>query len=1168
MRSRTFVHVLAGTFLILGVIAPPLVHGQSIYGAVRGLVTDKGGAVVQDSIVTLTNEGTNAPRTTVTNSAGEYVFSQVVPSGYSISVEMKGFKKAERKGVIVETQGQVTVDVQLEVGNVTESISVTEEVPLLETSNASLGQVIDRQKIADLPILGRNPYLFSRFVANVAPVGHPGFVRMQDQSGSSMISIAGGPVRGNNYLIDGVPITDMNNRAVIIASLEAVQEMKVQYNTYDAEIGRSGGGMFNTLLKSGTNAYHGVLGGYIRQTDWLANLFFARGAGQPIVDQPFRNYYGSFGGPISVPKVYNGKDKTFFFFTFEGYRDTQAVSGITNMPTLQERAGDFTNSGRTIYDPTSTDALGNRLPFAGNIIPTTRQNAVGRSVANLLAQPNAPTAGFGSPNTNYQGSLPSKADQKTIKLDQRVGTWMNISASYLRYNSLEPGETWFPDLPTSPSQWRLDRRVDATNVSTTITVNPTTIVTARYGFNRFPNYSFMKYQHVDLAALGFSSNFVNNASVNNMPAFAFSNFQGFGEGLGSYVPNSHNFNATVGKYIGIHSLKAGMDYRKLLTSGLALGNGSGSFSFDNSFTRKYYASNSVDASGNPTPVSGADIADLLLGAPSAATASRSTKLNEFIQYYSGFVQDDIRLRHNLTINLGMRWEHETGLQEQNNNLIVGFDRNAVNSLSNQIGIPVKGAVLFPGINTSKTATSNPVNNKLSPRIGVAYQLDSKTTIRGGYGIFWAPNLAFNDPYLSEGYNATTSPLGSNDGGKTPAINLSDPFAGGIVQPVGNSRGDQTGLGIGLTIIDPNAKSTWIEQFSFDVQRELPWSIGIGAGYVGSRSHNLTLGTPALNINQLEPQYASLGVGALTASVTNPFYTPGGNGILGSATVTQAQLLRPFPAYGDINLIYSDQNKAKYDSLALRMQKRMSHGLNLLAAFTWSRAFDHSSGGVGNDANGNQAGPQNVYNLASEWAPSNFIAPFRFSTTISYDLPFGRGKAFAGNVNRWADLLVGGWSINLTNQTQSGFYLNILAANNDNSVMFAASERPNATGQNPATSGSVGSRVNSGWLNPAAFSQPTALTFGNTARTMPVLGPGLYNWDASVFKTFSITEKFKAQFRGEILNATNTPFFRAPNTSWPLPTRDAAGNLTYGTFGVVNNQGNFNRMVQMGLRVYF
>ena len=1150
---------LTAMLFVAGLALPMHAPAQSIYGGVRGLVVDKAGAVVQTAVVFLTNEGTNAIRTTVTNSAGEYVFSQVIPSSYTVSVEMKGFKKTERKTVMVETQSQVTVDVTLEIGNVTESVSVTEEVPLLDTSSASMGQVIDRQKFQDLPILGRNPYLFARFATNVAPVGHPGYVRMQDQSGSSQISIAGGPVRGNNYLIDGVPITDLNNRAVIIASLEAVQEMKVQSNTYDAEIGRSGGGMFNTVLRSGSNQYHGSLGGYMRQTDWLANLYFARGAGQPIVDQPFRNYYGSLGGAVSIPKVYSGKDKTFFFVTFEGYRDTQGASGQTSAPTLLERAGNFSQSGRIIYDPNSVDAAGNRIAFPNNTIPASRINPVGRNIANYFAQPNITASGFGANNVNWTGSLPSKADQKTFKGDHKVNRWMFLSASYLRYNSLEPGETWFPDLPTSPSQWRLDRRVDATNVGTTIMVNATTVVTARYGFNRFPNYSFEKYQHIDLAALGFSPAFVGTAPVNSIPAMGFSNFYGFGEGLGSYVPNSHSWNGAVSKYMGMHSVKAGVDYRKMSTSGLDLGNGSGNFGFDNQFTRKYFASNSVDATGAATAVGGADIADLLLGAPSSASSSLSTKLNEYIKYFSGWAQDDIRVRKNLTINVGLRWEHETGLQEQQNNLIVGFDRNAVNSLSNTLGTTVKGAVLFPGINTTKTTTGSPTFNKLSPRLGAAYSLNTKTTIRGGYGIFWAPTIALNSPYLPEGYNATTSPLATLDGGKTPAINLSNPFPNGLVQPQGNSRGDQTGLGIGLSIIDPNAKSTWIEQFSVDVQRELPYNMGIMVGYVGSRSHNLVLGTPSLNINQLEPQYASLGVAALSTSVTNPYYMAGGNGLLGSKTVTRAQLLRPFPAYGDLNYRYSDQNKAKYDSLVFKLQKRMSAGLNLLAQFTWARAFDRSSGGAGNDANGGAAGPQNVYNLGGEWSASNFIPPTRFSMTASYELPFGKGKKFLGSSNRWQDLAVGGWSINLTNATQSGYYLNITNVNNDNSVMFTASERPNATGQNPATSGNVGSRVNGTWLNAGAFSRPTPLTFGNVSRTLPILGPGLYNWDASAFKSFSITEKVKAQFRGEILNATNTPFFRGPNTSWEPGSS---------SFGKITSQGNFNRMVQIGVRAFF
>jgi len=1127
---------------------------QSIYGGLRGIVTDKSGASVADASVTLTNEGTNATRATQTTSGGEYVFSQLVPATYTVVVETKGFKKFERKNIIVNTQNDVTIDVGLEVGNVTESVLVTEEVPLLETSTASMGQVIDRQKIADLPILGRNPYLFARFANNVAPVGHPGYVRMQDQSGSSQISIAGGPVRGNNYLLDGVPITDLNNRAVIVASLESVQEMKVQSNTYDADIGRSGGGMFNTLLKSGTNDYHGVLGGYIRQTDWLANLYFARGAGQPIVDQPFRNYYGSFGGPVRVPKVYDGRNKTFFFIVFEGYRDTQGASGQTAVPTLKERAGDFSASSVTIYNPTIFVNGQRTTPFAGNIIPQNMLNLAGLGVAATFAQPNISGAsGFGVTNTNWQGTLPSKADQKTAKIDERFKEWWSASLSFLKYNSLEPGETWFANLVSTPAQWRLDRRVDATQINNTISINPTTVLTARYGYNRFPNYGFTKFSNVDFTSLGFSPTFNSQRPTKTFPDITFqSGFYTMGAGgISQYVPNSHNFNATLSKYIGKHTLKFGSDYRNMNTTGID--NGNAAFGFTNQFTRKI----TLDAKGNEVYSGGADIADLLLGMPDSASVLRSTKLSEFIRYYSAFAQDDIRLRSNLTINVGMRWEHESGLQETNDRLITGFDPNATNSYSGVVGTTVRGAVTIPGINAAKNTTGNPTNAKLSPRLGVAWQMNPKTTVRGGFGIFWAPTIALNPPYNSEGYAATTSPLATSDGGHTALINFANPFPNGLTAPVGNAKGDQTGLGLTLNVFDRNAKSTWIEQFSFDVQREVGFGTAIGIAYVGSRSHHLVLGTPSLNMNQLLPQYASLGAVALNASVTNPYYTAGGPGLLGSATISKAQSLRPFPAFSDINLLYSDQNKARYDSLALRGQKRLSAGLTFLAAFTMAKGYDESSGGAGNDANGNTAGPQNYYNLPAEYSLSNFIAPYRFSLVTTYELPFGKGKKFLGNANKLTDLAVGGWSINMTNITQTGYFLNIKNNDNQNGPLFSASQRPNAAGGNAATSGSVGDRINGVWLNSAAFSAPGSLSFGNVSRTIPVLGPGLYNWDASAFKTFNITERFKAQFRGEILNATNTPYFRAPDT-----------NFGAGTFGKVTSQGNFNRMIQLGVRVSF
>ena len=339
MKRHFFFHLLVS----LGVLAAATgsASAQSIYGSIRGLITDPSSAIVANARVALINEGTRIERTATTNNTGEYVFSQVTPGTYTVAVETQGFKKVERKGVVLETQNQLTVDLQLEVGNVAESISVTTETPLIETATASQGQVIDNQKLVDLPNIGRNPFMMSKLTPNIQMVGNPAYMRMQDQSGSSQISFAGGPIRGNNYLLDGVPITDMNNRAIIIASLEAVQEMKVQTNTYDAEIGRTGGGMFNVLLRSGANEYHGSLGGWLRNTDWEANAFFNNASGIPRTDQPNRTYYGSFGGAVWIPKVYNGKNRTFFWVALEGYRDTQGNSGQTAVPTTSDTNENF-----------------------------------------------------------------------------------------------------------------------------------------------------------------------------------------------------------------------------------------------------------------------------------------------------------------------------------------------------------------------------------------------------------------------------------------------------------------------------------------------------------------------------------------------------------------------------------------------------------------------------------------------------------------------------------------------------------------------------------------------------------------------------------------------------------------------------------------------------------
>ena len=754
--------------------AMPL-SAQSYQGGLRGSIADSGGAVVGMAKVTLIDESTSVLRATVTNEAGEYVFNAVEPAIYTVRAESPSFKRFERKGVTVATQQFLTINVMLEIGSVSETVNVTEEVPLMETANASNGQVIDRQKIIDLPNLGRNPFMMVKIAPNVVQAGDPRFNRMQDQSGSSQISIAGGPVRGNNYLLDGVPITASSNVAVIIPTLEAVQEIKVQANTYDAEMGRTGGGVFNTYLKSGSNEVHGSLFGYTRQTEWLANSFFNNSAGLPRPSTPQVNFGGSFGGPILIPKLYNGKNKTFFWLGYERYRQNSGLTQLMAVPTASERIGDFSKSFTkagvidTIYDPLSGTT---RQAFPGNVIPANRLNPVGLAIASYYPAAKSTPAYHGASDFTGLAILLDQATQETAKFDHEILSWWHSNLSYLHYKSREPSGNLFGSI-SSPGATLLFRKVDATQFNNIITPNPTTVFSIRYGFNRYPNLTGTESDGFNPTTLGLPSSFVNQLPVIKFPAITMQNFANMGGGNGAFTMyDSRNLLVSASKFMGRHSLKTGFDYRVLHVDFITYGT-AGAFSFSDGFTRK------DPNKGNDG--TGSDLASLLIGAPSAGTASIPTKLFQYVRYYSGYVQDDFRISQKLTINMGIRYEFETGLRERNNALIVGFDPN----VANPIGAGAKGGVMYAGVNGNPIECCALSNKKFGPRAGVAYSLNSKTTIRGGYGLFWAP--AAYTGLATIGYSQTNSLTGSNDGGYTPATSLSNPFPEGLLKPAGNSQ---------------------------------------------------------------------------------------------------------------------------------------------------------------------------------------------------------------------------------------------------------------------------------------------------------------------------------------------------------------------------------------------
>jgi hypothetical protein len=1129
------------------VLSLSFAFAQSFQGTLRGRVLDPKGATASAAVVTLIDEGTSVRRQTVTNEQGEYTFASLTPATYTVTVEAAGFKRLQQRGVTVETQALAILDLTLELGQVSEQVNVTADAPPLQTGDASTGQLLDSQKITDLPLLGRNPFFTAKLAQTVVFVANPKFARMQDQNGNSQVSIAGGPLRTNNYLIDGISITDSNNRAVILPSPEAVQELKLQASTFDAEANRTGGGSFNTLLKSGTNEIHGSAVGHIRQTDWLANNFFANRAGQPIADQPFRDWAGSLGGPIFIPKVYDGRNKSFFFITTEAYRQHDGSTTLLSVPTALERAGDFSHSlsksgaPQVIYDPLTTAADGTRQPFAGNVIPANRLSSIGSALASYYPNPNSATPYYGAPNYNFTGSYPNRGDQRTFKADQEFTSWLRASASYIHQKTFEVDAPTniFPNAASPSQTYCCDRKIDATEANATVTASPTTVIAIRWGFNRFYSKSTQESAGFNLTQLGLPISLASQTPNPAFPAITMADVSSFGGGGTSQdVFYSRNFNATVSRFVGKHNLKAGFDFRTLHDFGTP-SSGPTSLGFSAVFTQAKAQS--------ATTGTGASLATMLLGYPTSGSMNVVTSFDDFVRYYGGFVQDDYRITPKLTLNLGIRFEYESGIQERNNKLIVGLNPTAASPLPG-----VSGAVEYAGVGGNPTQTGDALSVRPAPRFGLAYQLDGKTVVRGGYGIFWAPTFfSFQNTI---GYSQTTSIVTSTNGNFTPAASLANPYPNGLLQPTGNTLGALSGIGQAITIPDPKTRSAgYVQEYSLEIQRQAPAGLVLTLGVLGS--HSLHLLQSGQNIDQLNPANFLLG-SALTQSLANPFYNNGGVGSIANATVSREQLLLPFPQYTSVALATSGTASSRYYSFYFRAERRFSKGLSVLASYAWSRSNDNVIGLslAGASQIASVAGAQNAYNLNGEWSLSTQDVPNRFTTAITYELPFGKGKTFL-NGSRALNLIVGGWSANAFGVIQTGYPLSVTQPNN-NSVIGASYQRPNATGVAPATNGSVDSRVTD-WLNPAAFSQAAQFTFGNVSRFIDVRGPGLFNLDLSVFKAFSITERIHAQFRAEALNATNTAYFGTPNTT-----------VTNSSFGVITSQINNPRLIQLGTRITF
>jgi hypothetical protein len=1171
MRSPKQLAMLAGILALETMLAVPTA-AQTFTGGLRGAVRDANGVIPSVS-VQLINEATGQAREAVSNDQGEFSFAAVPPGNYTVRASLSGFKAYENRNVRIAAQQFVTLDITLEVGTLQETVTVTGQAPLIDTSNASTGSVIDSTQLQALPTGGRSAFLFAVTVPTVIASGDAQFNRQQDQTNASLLSLGGGARRGNNYLLDGVPITDLRNRASANPSIEAIEDVAVQVHTYDAETGRTGGGIFNTAAKSGTNEWHGS-GFYQTRPRWgMANNFFAERAGTPLPETYFHLGGGGFGGPIM-------RNRTFFWFSAEGYGSNTTRNGAHRLPTARERAGDFSQTFldgelQVIYDPLTGDpatGLG-RQPFPGNVIPQNRLNPVATAMQQFLPLPDIDISN-GDDNYFRTAEIHDRAMMYTGKVDHRFTDMVSLSGFYLYNRTNEPcANTLYPGLDDpnrfiDRDDYLLLRRVNVLALNNTWLPSNNTVLTLRYGWTRFIDDDTLSIEF-DPSQLGFSQNFLDQMQVRKMPLVAFSDYYDFG----AIDPTPRNWyswsaNGTLSRLYGRHTLKFGGDYRTVGIKTQSFEGGAGDFQFDRLYT-----------SLNPlTPVGGNDYASFLLGYMSGdpsnySSLSLSEPFNAFIHYYGAYAQDDFRLSARTTLNAGVRVEHESGLREENNRFTVAFDRTlnpggALGAVVNPLtGQPIVGGLVYAGVNGANEHQGDPPALKLSPRVGVVHSFNPETVLRAGYGIYWAPwnyQAVSTTNYGNIGYSNTT--FTTEQGQFVPTVSFTNPFPNGIIQPSGNSLGALAGVGGSITFIDQDKRAPYVHQYSVDINRELRGNMAVGFEYSGATGRDLGLGGTndgVININQLDPTLLALGP-ALLENVPNPFFgLPEGEGFsVTSPTLQRRQLLRPFPQFGDILMRQSTLGKSQYHAAIFKVEKRVSNGWGARVNYTWSRLKDNQFGETNffsrSAADGSgTTGMQNTYDLDAEYSIGLLDVPHKLVISPIVQLPFGEGRRWAQS--GLAAALLGDWTISSIISFESGFPVSIWM-NSQNTQAFTRVQRANPGSGDAETTGSRSDRLRpvGDWLNASAFSQPAPFTLGTLPRTLDdVRTPHRNNWDFVASKDIRLTQGARGQIRVEVLNVTNTVKVRGPVTA-----------LGSSTFGQISAQSGFMRLTQIMFRASF
>jgi hypothetical protein len=1155
--AKRITFILACTFYV----SASLLWSQEFRGTITGTVTDPQGAVVPQAHIYVDETATRSRFTTVSNAEGLYTVPFLPPGVYRVTVEKAGFHQYLAPGIEVTAGRTVAINARLELGNTTEAVTVTGEAPLVESSNADVDQVVNTREVDNLMLNGRVPMALAWAAYGVAAPQNTQLDRPFDNSTPAGISIGGAPSGANELELNGVPNNQSGTSLAYNPPLDAVAEVQVQTLPIDAANGHASGGTVNVVLKSGTNTFHGSLYEYNRVSNLTAISFFNNLQGVGRQPSYFNQWGGMFNGPLVVPKIFNGRNKAFILFGYEGVKDRVDEPVYSTVFTAAERTGNFSallplGSNYAIYDPASGVVSGStvaRTPFPNNVIPQIELNPVALAyLKEFYPLPN--TAGTANGENNYYAPANGEANffnNVLSRLDLNLSDRhkINFMGRHNTRNGSGQSALGGP-LTQLYSQGGSIRINFGATVDDVYSINPTTVLNTRLDWTEYYQLTANYSVGFDITTLGFPQALKNEAVQAVLPQInvgAYTtngNYSGLGvSGEGPSRWDVYQSFASLTKVSGRHTLNFGVDLRQTRLTALSPGYPSGDYTFSTNWTRGPLATSSA------API-GQEGASFLLGLPTSGGIDVNSYSTLRAGYYALFVQDNFHVSSSLTLNMGLRWEKETPTSDVYNRTVNGFSDAASPIAAAAIAayaqhpIPevpvsqfqVNGGLLFAGPgNRDLYQTSN---RHFAPRFGVAWTppvMHRTMVVRGGVGLMYTA-LGDTGNNLT-GFNYTTPFNPTNNGYLTPAATLSNPFPSGIQYPVGAAGGLATYLGQSISFYNPHELEPYSIRWDFDIQKELIKNLLLQVGYIGNHSVHLQVNR---SLDYIPPQYLSTEpyrdtaqnatVSLLGGNVTNPFYNLIPGVTLGtSSTVALSQLLMAYPQFTGVTEQAVNDGSSYYQSLNVRLEKRFSQGLSVQANFAYSKLIDQTT-------------LLNAFDPSPEKSLDGIDRPLRSSVVASYELPVGKGKPLANNAPRVVNQIIGGWVLNGVFTKQSGAVLSW-----GNVIYLGGPVDVNPTNIYHA-------------FNTSVFDTKSADQLTDNIRTFPATfdnqrADGVDNLDASMIKNATLHERLRLQFRAEFFNTLNHPQFSAPSLS---PTSSA--------FGTITGQANNTRETQFGLRL--